>query len=84
MLLFQPFYPEPADVPEDWCYKFGKHSGKAARRGAAIVLGDTAAVYAERDLARTRSVLEKLREDSAIKVVDAEDGLATVLHRGGK
>jgi hypothetical protein len=48
--LFAAFYTEPPDVVERWRYRFALHPGEAARRGAAIVLGNTAAVHGLRDI----------------------------------
>lgn len=59
--LIAAFYTEPPDLIEKWCYRFAGHPGEAARRGAAIVLGNTAAVHGLRDFARAVSVLEELR-----------------------
>ncbi len=79
--LIAAFYTEPPDVVEGWCYRFAVHPGEAARRGAAMVLGNTAAVHGLRDFARAVSVLQELRQDPALKM-HAEDSLDDVLHSG--
>jgi hypothetical protein len=48
--LFAAFYTEPPDVVERWCYRSALHPSEAARRGAAIVLGNTAVVHGLRDI----------------------------------
>jgi len=81
--LIAALYTEPAGDLENWCYKFAAHPSEAARRGAAIVLGNTASVYGLRDLARAVSVLETLRQEPTLKM-HAEDSLEYVLHSGRK
>lgn len=81
--LIAAFYTESADDLENWCYTFASHPGEAARRGAAIVLGNTASVYGLRDVARAVSVLERLRQEPTLKMY-AEDSLEYVLHSGRK
>jgi hypothetical protein len=81
--LIAAFYTEPPDVLEAWCHRFAAHPGADARRGAAIVLGNTAAVYGLRDFERAVSVLEELRQDPAVKM-HAEDSLDDVLHSGNR
>jgi hypothetical protein len=47
--LIAAFYTEGPEEVEQWCYRFAKHSGEAARRSAAIVLGKTVMVHGLRD-----------------------------------
>lgn len=79
--LIAAFYTEPPEDVERWCYRFAVHPGEPARRGAAIVLGNTAAVHGLRDFVRAVTVLEALRQEPALKM-HAEDSLDDVLHWG--
>jgi hypothetical protein len=43
--LISASYTEPPEWVQEWCFKFAKHPGEPARRGAAIVLGSIAFVH---------------------------------------
>jgi hypothetical protein len=72
---------EPPEWVQEWCFKFATHSGEAARRGAAMVLGSIALVYGPINFVRAVETLEELRKDPALKM-HAEDSLEYVLHAG--
>lgn len=75
--LVAAFYTEPPHVVEEWCVRFASHAGTSARRAAATVLGNTAALHGLADFPRAVKVLETLRSDPTICAY-AEDALDDV------
>jgi hypothetical protein len=74
-------YTEPPEWVQEKCFKFATHSGEAARRGAAIILGSIAFRHGSINYGRSVATLEELSRDAAVKM-HAEDSLELVLHAG--
>lgn len=74
-------YTESPEWVQEWCFKFAKHPGEPARRGAAIVLGSAALVHGPLNFERAVATLKDLRKEPTLKM-HAEDSLGFVLHAG--
>jgi len=79
--LISASYTEPPEWVQEWCFKFAKHPGEPARRGAAIVLGSIALVHGPINFVRAVVALEELRREATLKM-HADDSLTFVLHAG--
>jgi len=80
--LISAFYSEEASRVAEWCIKFSTHSEWEARYGAALVLGNIAAVKNSGvDLATCLRTVQRLTADARAEVrVAAQDAVEDVLH----